>query len=374
MMVGALGRFLRREWTRAIGGLVFGLLFAVPSLMLSGRLGGKKSWPGAFDQVVTIGAQLFERIPTTAFPSLVVRSALEGRPLLLLAGVIGSALVILASVALGTRWATAAALAGDLAAARNVSRGRRSARPHPAEALLGPELAVLTGRELRMWLRTPQILIGLLLTPLLVLYYARDADLATLVRVFFLPFFCVIGVFNVSANQFGLDREGVRLLLLVPVAPTRLILAKNLSSFIVVTISTTVSLAVYRLVSHARFADLAIAALAVLATTPAVLIGGNALSVRHPWRMTFKVGGMPPGALASALSQLAVVGAVAAVMGIPALLGYALSLPALPFYGTTALGIISWTAWALSLSGAGDSLVARREHLLATLAHPDETG
>jgi hypothetical protein len=42
--------------------------------------------------------------------------------------------------------------------------------------------------------------------------------------------------------------------------------------------------------------------------------------------------------------------------------------------GTAALGVIAWTAWALSLGRAARGLTARRESLLATLAHAHESG
>jgi len=59
-------------------------------------------------------------------------------------------------------------------------------------------------------------------------------------------------------------------------------------------------------------------AVSVLATIPAVLMAGNALSVRHPWRMTFKVGGTPPGALASAFTQIFVIAGMAILMPVGA--------------------------------------------------------
>jgi ABC-2 type transport system permease protein len=178
----------------------------------------------------------------------------------------------------------------------------------------------------------------------------------------------------VSANQFGLDREGVRLLFLLPVDPRRLIAAKNLASFTVVLGETVISLVIVRLIGGAPLSDLVAPALSVLATIPAVLVAGNALSVRHPWRMTFRVGGTPPGALASAFTQIFVVAGMAALLAIPTLAGRFVGGRPLALAGTVVLGVFAWAVWSLSLGRAARALTARREQLLATLAHPHETG
>jgi hypothetical protein len=283
--------------------------------------------------------------------------------------------VLVAGVALGTRWAVAAALAGETAGGPDSGQGRsRTARAGPWERVLGADIAVLVGRELRYWLRTPQVVLGLMVTPLMVLFFFREHRFAVDLRLFFLPFLCLVSVFNVSANQFGLDREGIRLLFLLPIEPRRLIAAKNLASLTVVTVETLVSLVVVRLVGGAPIADLGAPALSVVATVPAVLMAGNALSVRHPWRMTFRVGGTPPGALASAFTQIFVVAGMALLLAIPTLAGRFVGGRPLALGGTALLGVVAWTIWSLTLGRAARSLAARREQLLATLAHPHETG
>jgi hypothetical protein len=374
ILLAALGRFLRREWSRAMAGLVFGLLFAAPALVFNRHLAGGDV-AAAIDRRVPAAAALAERLPTTAFPAMVVRGAAEGRAALIALGLGGTALVLLAGVALGTRWAVAAALGGEAAAPAGPGAARAvAARPSAWEALLGGDLTVLAGRELRYWMRTPQVVLGLLVTPLMVLFFFGEHRPASDLRLFFLPFLCLVSVFNVSANQFGLDREGVRLLFLLPVDPRRLVAAKNLASFTVVVGATAVSMALVVLIGRAPLADLGLPALSVLATIPAVLMAGNALSVRHPWRMTFRVGGTPPGALASAFTQIFVVAGMAMLLAIPILVGRFTGLRWVALGGTALLGVVAWLAWALSLGRAARNLLRRREQLLATLAHPHETG
>jgi ABC-2 type transport system permease protein len=374
ILLAALGRFLKREWMRAVAGLLFGLAFAAPSLAFNRHIGTGQVG-ASLDRRVPAAARLAARLPTTAFPALLVRGAAEGRPALVGLGLLGAALVLVAGVSLGTRWAVAAALAGE--STGGVDSGEktsRAARAGPWERVLGADVAVLVGRELRYWLRTPQVVLGLMVTPLMVLFFFREHRFAVDLRLFFLPFLCLVSVFNVSANQFGLDREGVRLLFLLPVDPRRLIASKNLASLTVVAVETVVSLIVVRFVGGAPLADLGAPALSVLATIPAVLMAGNALSVRHPWRMTFRVGGTPPGALASAFTQIFVVAGMAMLLAIPTLVGRFVGGRPLALGGTALLGVMAWTAWVLSLGRAARGLSARREHLLATLAHPHETG
>jgi hypothetical protein len=374
ILLAALGRFLRREWSRAVAGLLFGLAFAAPSLAFNQQV-SSGDVSASIDRRVPVAARLAERLPTTAFPALVARGAAEGRLELLAAGLAGTGLVLLAGVALGTRWAVAAALAGDVtAAAGSPTLTSGEARPSRWERLLAPDIAVLAGRELRYWLRTPQVMLGLLVTPLMVLFFFRLHRFSADLRLFFLPFLCLVSVFNVSANQFGLDREGVRLLFLLPVDPRRLIAAKNLASFTVVLGETLVSLAIVLLIGGAPLVELIAPALSVLATIPAVLMAGNALSVRHPWRMTFRVGGTPPGALASAFVQIFVVAGMALLLAIPTIVGWFVGGRLVALVGTALLGVLAWLGWAFSLDRAARNLGARREPLLATLAYPHETG
>ena len=374
ILLAALGRFLKREWMRAVAGLLFGLAFAAPSLAFNRHI-GTRQMSDTIDRRIPQAARLAERLPTTAFPALVVRGAAEGRPALAALGLSGALLVLALGVALGTRWAVAGALAGDVTAGAGArTAGAGPARASPWERVLGTDVTVLVGRELRYWVRTPQIVLGLLVTPLMVLFFFREHRFAVDLRLFFLPFLCLVSVFNVSANQFGLDREGVRLLFLLPITPRRLIAAKNLASLTVVLVETVLSLVLVRLLGGAPLADLGGAALAVVATIPAVLMAGNALSVRHPWRMSFRVGGTPPGALASAFTQIFVVAAMAMLLAIPTLVGRFVGGPAVSLGGTALLGVFAWTAWTLSLRRAARSLVARQESLLGTLAHAHETG
>jgi hypothetical protein len=166
----------------------------------------------------------------------------------------------------------------------------------------------------------------------------------------------------------------VRLLFLLPIEPRRLVAAKNLAAVLVALTATTVSLVAVRVARHIPWTALAGPAFSVITTLPAVLMAGNELSTRHPWRMTFRIGGTPPGAMSSAITQMMVVGLTAILLALPAVAGRLLGAPAIAIAGTAAIGVLAWTVWWRSLPGAARKLDLRRESLLTALAHPHETG
>jgi predicted permease len=373
ILLAALGRWLRQEWSRAVAGLLFGVAFAVPAVVVHRNASSASLRAVSEAALATIPAtaRLAARIPTTAFPTLVARAAFSHSAGAFLVGLLGTLLLLAAGVAVGTRWSVSAALAGEAAGGRKRGRGTGSAL---FERVLGRELGLLLSRELRYWLRTPQVLVGLFTTPLLVLFFFYQPGLPRSLRFLFLPLLCLVSVFNLSANQFGLDREGVRLLFLLPIPPARLMAAKNLAAFVMAGTGTALSLILVRVLRGVPARELFGPALSVVATLPAVLIAGNELSTRHPWRMTFKVGGTPPGAMASAMVQLGVVAIMAVLLAVPVVAGRLLGAPTLALLGTALVGVVAWTAWAFSLAPAARRLTRRQERLLDVLAHPHETG
>ncbi len=375
ILLALLGRLLRREWSRAIAGLALGLAFAAPLLALQGRSAEGMQGPSvllaSLDETVVAVART---LPTTAGPALVAGAAIEGSPIRAGVGLFASALALAALVLLGARVAAWAALAGDAVTARPGIRGARfRGQTGRAGILFSSELSLLVWREIRVWLRTPQVLIGLLMGPFLIAFFLGQHSLPTGLRLFFLPFFCLLSVLNLSANQFGLDREGLRLLLLLPIPPRRLVLAKNLANAAVVAVETALALGVAALVARPAAADLALASLAVLGTLPVVLAAGNALSVQYPWRMTFRIGGTPPGAMTSAFVQMIVVWAMAAVLAVPSILAR-VGWPLAAATVMAGMGAAAWLGWALSLPRAGRALARRQEHLLDVIARPHEAG
>ncbi len=388
--LAGMAGLLRREWARAAVGLVFGLVCAAPALVFHRQVtaghGLRATLETFYATAIDRPAALAAMLPTTALPLKIVHGAMARSASAILLGLAGSMLVLAMAARLGTRLAVAAALRGENAgdggrrtASKRVGEFAPSVLHRVSAALVGAQLAILVARELRYWLRTPQILIGLMLTPAMAVFFVWQGAATGPVAMFLLPFICLASVLNLSSNQFGLDRDGVRLLFLLPLSPRSLLVAKNLGAGVVVGSELAISALFLSLLGAGPgAAGLAVAAFAALAALPAILIVGNFLSVAHPWRMTFRVGGTPPGAMASALAQFAALGGMAALIAIPFLLARVLGGPGAgmkwPVLGVAVIAMLAWGTWGLLLGPAARFLTSRQEQLLAVLAHPHETG
>jgi len=156
-----------------------------------------------------------------------------------------------------------------------------------------------------------------------------------------------------------------------------LLLAKNLTLVIVIAVEALGAVALLAALGfRPGWSQAATAFVMVFTALPALLAIGNVLSVRSPWRMTFRVGGAPQGAVASAFAQIAVLGGVAAFLGITLMLSRLVfgGSPLVPLACVLVEGVASWAVWALLLDGAGASFTARRERMIDALARPEETG
>jgi hypothetical protein len=381
-VLAMLGRFLRREWTRAIFGLLVGVIFAGPAVALRGAVGPRRG--GSLAQVeglMDAAAQVFVWLPTTALPARAARAALAGAPWLALAFIAGTALFLAVFVQLCARLALSEALNREVPAAPD-RVGQLTGRTLETrlEALLPTDLAFLIARELRTYLRTPQLLIGLLTSPLIIVVLTRDRSLGAQTGSFFVAFAALVTALNLSANQFGLDQAGVRLLFLLPVPARRLLLAKNLAITAVTALGAVVGVAVSRAVGGPIDALGAVTSFATLgAALPVVLTFGNRLSIAHPWRMTFRMGGAPPGAMLSALAQMAAIGVVGLALApgllvLPAVFGPSIWIRLASLGITTLIAVTLWFLWSLFLMTSAQSLDQRREQLIDRLARATETG
>jgi predicted permease len=382
LLLALLGRFLRREWTRALFGLIAGLIFALPALALRGTIGAHRTGALAQMQAAAEGAAtVFVWLPTTALPTRAAQAALQGAPaqalllLLATAGFLALFVQICAQVALSEALNRQAPAAADPV---------RSLIGRPLELrlerLLPTDLALLVARELRTYLRTPQVLMGLLTAPLIIVVLTRDRSLGPETGAFFVAFAALVTALNLSANQFGLDQAGVRLLFLLPVTGRRVLLAKNLAVTTVTVLGAVVGVTAARAVGAPIDLLAGLTAFATLAAAlPVVLTFGNRLSISHPWRMTFRMGGAPPGAMLSAMAQMAALGVVGVALApgllvLPAVFGPTTLIRCVSLGITVLIAGTLWFLWSLFLTTSASALDRQREHIIDRLAHPHETG
>jgi hypothetical protein len=324
-------------------------------------------------------SELLSFYPLTAGPVRAVLAVGRGQGALAVLWLAAGVALLAALIELGARLAVREALNRE-APPVSAAAGDDGAAEHRWTRLLPRDLAVLVGREVRTFRRTPQVLMGLLMAPLLLLVFGAQQALGGRSWPFVMALVSLVSALNLSANQFGLDQAGVRLLLLLPVPPRRLIVAKNLACVIVVAL-TAVGCLVVGLLRGPRLDLLGgLTALAMLAAAlPVVLMVGNHLSIAHPWRMTFRLGGAPPGAMASAFAQMAALGAVGLVLVPPLLLlplffgdGLVVRLGSVAIIAAAAAGL--WLLWRARLARSASALEAGRERLIDRLARAEETG
>ncbi|HEY0709794.1 MAG TPA: hypothetical protein VGG33_23475, partial [Polyangia bacterium] len=252
------------------------------------------------------------------------------------------------------------------------------------EAALGRvmpvDLSHLVAHDLRTYLRTPQVLLGLLTSLPVVLILTRDQQPGGIdIMPFMMAFTALITAVSLSSNQFGLDQAGVRLLFLLPISSRRLIVSKNISCAMVSASAFVACLTAGAALGRLSWMGAASSIVTLGAAMPVILAFGNRLSVRSPWRMTFRMGGAPPGAVVSGFAQMTAMGAVAVLLApglfvLPMVYGHKLWVQLASLWITGTIAALLWTAWALLLPRAARALETRRESIIDRLAHANETG
>ena len=97
------------------------------------------------------------------------------------------------------------------------------------------------------------------------------------------------------------------------------------------------------------------------------------------WRMTFRMGGAPPGAMLSAFAQMGAVAVVGIVLAFPLIILPAVLGPG-PLVRVASLGATLltaaalWALWWAALGRAAAALDRRREQIVDRLARPTEAG
>jgi hypothetical protein len=387
-LLAALGRYLRREWTRALFGLLVGMVFMLPTVMVRGleRQGADALPPRLVERLPDIAA-VFAWFPPTALPVRAALAATDAHAGPAISYLAASLVLLLVLVNVGSRIAVREAMnrvaGGDTRAPATPPLNARPASVAAGPARPASDLAAMIGREWRTYLRTPQVLMGLLMIPVLLLVFGRgDHGFNFASHPFLLTFLCISSALNLSGNQFGLDQAGVRLLFLLPIAPRRLLLAKNLALVALVALVAAICLGVAAAVAGLTVERALTTVASLAAALPVALTLGSFLSVYHPWRMMFRLGGAPPGAMISAFSQLAALGVVAVLLLIPMSLvpvllasrASDLWIHAATLGATLVFAGGLWATWWVLLGVAARALVRRRELIIDRLAKPGETG
>jgi len=169
-------------------------------------------------------------------------------------------------------------------------------------------------------------------------------------------------------NSFGLDRGGARALLLSPIAPARLLRAKNGAMAAATTGLFLLACVPFLAIGGWPPAWALAGAVALqLALGPVYLGLGNLVAVLNPTPATFAYGRGRRVSAISSLAGVAIVSAGTGLMALPALLSVRLDSPwALPV-GWGLLGLLGAEAYRRTLPAVGALLGRRREQLLAAV-------
>jgi ABC-2 type transport system permease protein len=363
-----LARIARRRLWRDLAALAGVGAWVVIILSVSGALRGLTNFRSAVRHArfvlypPAIAAEAVERLyasrPVQALPFvalLLVASALTGW--------------LACRAALGT-----ARSAGERARAMSPTRRR--------QRLLFPEgLGPLFEKEIRYLTRHPAVRIYLLVLPVLAsligakLPVPRGAGLAEVLRA--LPLFALAAYVHLAfqifwVNGLGFERGGARTLYLAPIAPERILAAKNLALLVFTSGAFALSAAAYIAVAGPPPAW-ATAGAAVLQVGMAPLLYGlgNVLGMVVPRAATFGIQRSGSVSPLAALAAMAISSATLGLFGLPVLLAVYLEALWLVPVSWAVLAVCGGVAWRLTLPASGRLLVARREEILAAVCGDD---
>lgn len=332
-------------------------------------------------RVERLASYLEPLLPTAAWPTWIASGALARDPLRVALGVALSLTLVLALVEAGWRLAHRLALGREAGprAKRERAEGERPLAPRPWRRLLPAPLGLLLEREALLVLRGPQLL-GLLVFAVFVGLMFRIMGGGVLSGVApMLALFLSLQVQNLTTSLFGVEREGLRTLFLLPLPSRALVLAKDLVVLLQFGATLVVALVVYAIAQGGMRASFAVEVVSTSVALALVgLLAGHSNSIRHPIRADvrgrFTTGGH---VVSNLLHAFALFGTLGASM----LVAWGLRALAPPSARATvsvlvpvamALGLA--LVWWRSLGPTARLLDAHRERMLSVIATPTEVG
>lgn len=381
LLLAVLDELLRREWVRYVAITLFsftfiGLQFALRGISrdMLARLTATNASPEA---LLGFGAAILGKVPTVGWPAALATGALDHAPLAALAGLAGTVLLFALLLAPGAALMRHTARAGESTGAGPVAR----APGHGSFALAPPGvphgLALLLTREVRYTFMSPQRLVALFLTPLVLVVFALQGGQARFMQPAFVILLLGSSVSNAAITQFSYDGPGVRQLFLLPCTPRDVLLAKNLEFLGRVAIQLVLVYVPLTLLAKADWTSLGwtvgVGALAVLFAAAAL---GTWVSIRWPVRARRR--GISTRGDAGAGGFAMLIGTVAAAALVGATIWAARSTAGARWAGLAGLGVAAVflaagsALWWISLDRNASELLERREKLIETIAKIEE--
>ena len=381
LLLAVLDELLRREWVRYVALALFSLTFVALQVGLRGLSRGmveRFTHQGVKpEELVTMAAGVVGRIPTVGWPAALATGALDGEPVRVLLGLAGTAALFALLLAPGTALMRHTARAGPppaLSPARRESARGSVAFPLPG---LPRTLALLLAREIRYTLQSPQRLVSLVLTPLVVVFLSLGRTRSPITQPVFVVFMLGSTITTSAMTQFSFDGQGVRQFFLLPCAPRDVLLAKNLEFFLRVAVQLLLLYVPLSLIARTSWTSLG---LSVLIGAAAVVFAcaalGTYVSIRWPVRARRRGLSNRGGGGWGGLAMLGGTVTFAALVGGTV---WAARTVAGPAYATAA-GLaaaaaylaVTASAWWISLERNAGALITYREKLIETIARVEE--
>jgi hypothetical protein len=381
LLLAVLDELLRREWVRYVALSLFSLTFVALQVVLRGVSRGlveRLTHPGVTsEELVGFAATAIAKLPTVGWPAALATGALDGAPLRALLGLAGTAalfaLLLAPGAALMRHTARAGESAGGGPAKRESSKGS-VAFPLPG---LPRTLALLLAREVRYTLQSPQRLVSIVLTPLVLVFLSLGRTGSAIAQPAFVVILLGSTVTTAAITQFSFDGPGVRQFFLLPCAPRDVVLAKNLEFFLRVAVQLVLIYVPLSLMARTGWTSLG---LTVFTGATAVVFAcaalGSYVSIRWPVRARRRGLSTRGDGGWGGLAMLAGTVAFAALVGGTV---WAARTVAGPAYATPA-GLVAaaiylaLTAgmWWVSLDRNAGALLVNREKLIETIAKIEE--
>lgn len=382
LLLAVLDEVMRREWVRYLAIALFSLTFILFQLVVRGsaqrliaRLAGQPLDPG---QMVGLIAGYLAKLPTVGWPGAIATGALDGSPLRLLAGLAGTALLAALLISPGARLMRHTARAGETSggagpAKRPSSRGSVALLP----GILPRGVGLLVARELRYSLTSPQRLLALFLTPLVLLMLLFTRKMGRTEAPVFVLLLLSSSLSSTAITQFSYDGPGVRSFFLLPCRARDVLLAKNLDVFFRMTVQLALVLAPLTVFRRTQWDALgSVAMIGAAAVVFGVVALGTWVSIRWPVRARRRGlstrGDSGWGGLVVFLGVAAIIGVVFGVVwAARGVAGPAFAAPAGIAVSTVMLAAAAATWW-VSLDRNAGALLGNRERLIEVIAKVEE--
>lgn len=372
VLLSVLERMLRTEWMRMLSRLLLALVFLGVSWSYS-ELAETHLAPALAQRAPLRGALIaaaawVERVPTVGAPAAVADAAAAGAARA--AGGFAACLALIAALgALGTRLMRRTAVEPEIAAAGAGSTGAVDA----VAGLTPHRLANLVRFDLLVQARSPRGLLWVLLTPLLISgFYLVHPSTSGHAPLFALVM-TTTTLSQVSLMLYAHWGPGIRTLHLLPVPARDVVLARNLTFLLETALLLGTLGALFALMrTGLRPAQLPLWLAAAAGTLAVMLTVGNALSIRHPVRISAGWGGQRSVGIVPTLASFAANGAAASAMALSA---WSVRRLVSPPWGEPAAALVvaleaaaAVFVWWRSLDRAAEAFVAGRERMIEALA------